>query len=33
MEGWLLVSRKGEGRLCGVGGGLAVGGQEGEGRL
>ena len=33
MEGWLLAARKGEGRLWGVGGGLAVGGNEGEGRL
>ena len=32
MEGWLLASRKGEGRLCGAGGGLAVGGKEGVGK-
>ena len=32
MEGWLLAARKGERRLWGVGGGLAVGGKEGDGK-
>ena len=33
MEGWLLEARKGREGCEGVGGGLAVGGKEGEGSL
>ena len=31
MEGWLLAARKGERRLWGVGGWLALGGKAGGG--